>query len=209
MASPTTARSSSLEPVGDIIVWVDTKLRTKDKAGPQPVSSRLSGIPLVSMGSFAEGSLITGLSGASMDIPDMERRNMSLAECEQCMLDDFWGKVANQVKQAEAMAAMEMEDRLSGAVRTKFKKEERNARWEQEDFRTRETRSIVREALEDAARKEYLEVQMSKYSWLDSVLFRCRRGYSNIVHGLLPTRNSDGKLTPVFLIKAAGVSIEL
>lgn len=149
--------ADNLEPVGDIIVWVDTTLRARDTAGPQPVSSRLAVRPFTKMGSFVEGS-VGGLSAGAVDIPEVERRNMSLAECEQCALDDFWGLVANQAEQAEATAAMEMEDRRSEAVRARMKKEEKCALWEQEDLRTRETRSVVMEQLEDAARREYLEV---------------------------------------------------
>ena len=94
-----------------------------------------------------------------VDVPEMERRNMSLAECEQCALDDFWGMVANQVEQAEATAAMEREDQRSQDVRARIKKEERYKIWEKEDLRKRETRSVVRENLEDAARREYLEAR--------------------------------------------------
>lgn len=53
---------------------------------------------------------------------------------------------------------MEMEDRRSQAFRARLKKEETYASWEKEDCRTRETRSTVREDLEGAARREYLEV---------------------------------------------------
>lgn len=106
-----------------------------------------------SMGGFGEGP------AGSIDVPEMERRNMSLAECEQCALDDFWGMVANQVEQAEATAAMEREDQRSQDVRARIKKEERYKIWEEEDLRKRETRSAVRENLEDAARREYLEAR--------------------------------------------------
>lgn len=152
--------SGNLEPVGDIVVWVDTTLRGSDTAMPQP-TNRLTAVPFNTMGSFVEG-----LAGA-IDIPEMERRNMSLAECEQCALDDFWGMVANQVEQAEATAAMEREDRRSQDIRARIKREERYTLWEQEDLRKRETRSVVRENLEDAARREYLEVRLlySPYIW--------------------------------------------
>lgn len=85
---------------------------------------------------------------------------MSVAEGEQCALDDFWGLVANQVEQAESTAAMEREDRRSEHVRATLKREERYSLWEQEDLRKRGTRSIIREKLEDAARREYLEVRV-------------------------------------------------
>ncbi|CAN0047652.1 unnamed protein product [Ectocarpus sp. 12 AP-2014] len=88
----------------------------------------------------------------------MERQNMSKAEGEQCALDDFWGLVANQVEQAEATEAMEREDLLSAQIRARVKKEERYRLWEEEDRRQRETRSAVRERLEDHARREYLEI---------------------------------------------------
>eukprot|EP00752_Nemacystus_decipiens_P004170 g3813.t1 len=104
-----------------------------------------------SMGGYGKGP------AGSINVPEMERRNMSLAECEQCALDDFWGMVANQVEQAEATAAMEREDQWSQDVRARIKKEERYKIWEEEDLRKRETRSVVRENLEDAARREYLE----------------------------------------------------
>ncbi|CAM9245907.1 unnamed protein product [Hapterophycus canaliculatus] len=97
-------------------------------------------------------------SAKAARVSDMERRNMSMAEGEQCALDDFWGLVANQVEQAEATAAMEREDRRSEHVRARLKKEERYSLWEQEDFKKRGTRSIVRENLEDTARREYLEI---------------------------------------------------
>lgn len=83
---------------------------------------------------------------------------MSLAEREQCALDDFWGQVANQAEQAEATAAMEMEDVRSEAVRAGIKKEEKFALWEKEDLRIRETKSVVKGNLEEAARTEYLKV---------------------------------------------------
>lgn len=144
----------SLEPIGDIVVWVDTTLREKDTATSQPTSSRFAAAPFNSMGSFVEGP------AGAIDVPEMERRNMSLAECEQCVLDDFWGMVANQVEQAEATAAMEREDQRSQDVRARIKKEERYKIWEEEDLRKRETRSVVRENLEDAARREYLEARL-------------------------------------------------
>lgn len=90
----------------------------------------------------------------------MERRAMSLAEREQCGLDNFWGLVANQAEQAEATAAMEMEDVRSEAVRAGIKKEEKFALWEQEDLRMRETKGVVKGNLEEAARIEYLKVFM-------------------------------------------------
>ncbi len=142
---------SSLEQIGDIVVWVDDTLRKGDAVAPQPSSGRLSTAPFNKMGSFVEAPV------GAIDIPEMERRNMSLAECEQCALDDFWGMVANQVEQAEATAAMEREDQRSQDVRARIKKEEKYRIWEEEDLRKRETRSIVRENLEDAARREYLE----------------------------------------------------
>lgn len=83
---------------------------------------------------------------------------MSLAEREQCGLDDFWGLVANQAEQAEATAAMKMEDSRSEAVRAGIKKEEKIALWEKEDLRIRETKSVVKGNLEEAARTEYLKV---------------------------------------------------
>lgn len=70
------------------------------------------------------------------------------------------------IKQAEATAAMEMEDRRSQAVRARLKKEETYALWENEDRRTKETRSTVREDLEDAARREYLEV----CGWFEKIM---------------------------------------
>lgn len=143
----------SLEPVGDIVVWVDTTLRESNTATSQPTSS-FAAAPFNSMGSFVEGPV------GAIDVPEMERRNMSLAECEQCALDDFWGMVANQVEQAEATAAMEREDQRSQDVRARIEKEERYKIWEEEDLRKRETRSVVRENLEDAARREYLEARL-------------------------------------------------
>lgn len=143
----------SLEPIGDIVVWVDTTLRETDTATSQPTNSNFAAVPFNSMGSFVEGP------AGAIDVPEMERRNMSLAECEQCALDDFWGMVANQVEQAEATVAMEREDQRSQDVRARIKKEERYKIWEEEDLRKRETRSVVRENLEDAARREYLEAR--------------------------------------------------
>lgn len=116
--------------------------------------TRLANIPLNRM----EVS-VQGLAEATR-VSEMERRNMSMAEGEQCALDDFWGLVANQVEQAESTAAMEREDRRSEQVRAKLKKEERYSLWEQEDLKKRGTRSMVRESLEDAARREYLEVRL-------------------------------------------------
>lgn len=145
---------ASLEQIGDIVVWVDTTLRESDTAASQPPNSIFAAAPFKSMGSFVEGP------AGAIDVPEMERRNMCLAECEQCALDDFWGMVANQVEQAEATAAMEREDQRSQDVRAKIKKEERYKIWEEEDLRKRETRSVVRENLEDAARREYLEARL-------------------------------------------------
>lgn len=99
-----------------------------------------------------------GPTATASSIPEMESRRMSQAECEQCALDDFWGLVANQAEQAEATAAMEMEDWRSEAVRAGIKKEEKFALWEKEDLRIRETKSVVKGNLEEAARTEYLEV---------------------------------------------------
>lgn len=144
--------SGKLEPVPDIVVWVDTTLRGNDTAISQPTNNRVAAVPFNTMGSFVEGP------AGAIDIPEMERRNMSLAEREQCALDDFWGMVANQVEQAEATAAMEREDQRSQDIRARIKKEERYTLWEQEDLRKRETRRVVKENLEDAARREYLEV---------------------------------------------------
>ena len=130
--------------------------RERERAARQPTSLPavvLAAVPFNSMGGCGEEP--TG----SIDVPEMERRNMSLAEHEQCALDDFWGMVANQVEQAEATAAMEREDRRSQDVRARIKKEERYKIWEEEDLRKRETRSVVRENLEDAARREYLEAR--------------------------------------------------
>lgn len=143
----------SLEQIGDIVVWVDTTLRESDTATSQRTSCNFGAVPFNSMGSFVEGP------AGAIDVPEMERRNMSLAECEQCALDDFWGMVANQVEQAEATAAMEREDQRSQDVRARIKKEERYKIWEEEDLRKRETRSVVRENLEDTARREYLEAR--------------------------------------------------
>ena len=78
-----------------------------------------------------------GPTATASSIPEMESRRMSQAECEQCALDDFWGLVANQAEQAEATAAMEMEDWRSEAVRAGIKKEEKFALWEKEDLRIR------------------------------------------------------------------------
>lgn len=144
----------SLEPIPDIVVWVDTTLRESDTATSQPSSSNFAAAPFNSMGSFVEEP------AGAIDVPEMERRNMSLAECEQCALDDFWGMVANQVEQAEAATAMEREDQRSQDVRAMTKKEERYKVWEEEDLRKRETRSVVRENLEDTARREYLEARL-------------------------------------------------
>ena len=143
----------NLEPIGDIVVWVDTTLRESDTPTSQPTSSNYAAVPFNSMGSFVEGP------AGAIDVPEMERRNMNMAEREQCALDDFWGMVANQVEQAEATAAMEREDQRSQDVRARIKKEERYKIWEEEDLRKRETRSVVRENLEDAARREYLEAR--------------------------------------------------
>lgn len=145
--------SGNLEPVPDIVVWVDTTLRGNVAAISQP-ANRTAAVPFNTMGSFVEGP------AGAIDIPEMERRSMSLAEREQCALDDFWGMVANQVEQAEATAAMEREDQRSHDIRARIKKEERYTLWEQEDLRKRETRSVVKENLEDAARREYLEVSL-------------------------------------------------
>lgn len=138
----------------DIVVWVDKTLRKGKDADISQATRRLTAVPLNNMGSFVEGP------AGAIDVPEMERRNMSLAEREQCSLDDFWGMVANQVEQAEATAAMEREDQRSQDIRARIKKEERYKLWEQEDLRKRETRSIVKETLEDAARREYLEVSL-------------------------------------------------
>lgn len=86
------------EPLGDIIVRVDKKLRPQDMTRPQPESSRLAEMPFTTMGSFMEGTE-GELSTGPFDVPEMERRNMSRAEREQCELDDFWGMVANQTLQ--------------------------------------------------------------------------------------------------------------
>lgn len=86
------------EPLGDIIVWVDKKLRPQDTTRPQPKSGRLTEMPFTTMGSFIEGTA-GELSTGAFDVPELERRNMSRAEREQCELDDFWGMVANQTVQ--------------------------------------------------------------------------------------------------------------
>lgn len=145
--------SGSLEPIPDIVVWVNSTLGRQNVAISQP-TSRLTAVPFRTMGSFIEGPAV------AIDIPEMERHNMSLAECEQCALDDFWGMVANQVEQAEATAAMEREDQRSQDIRARIKKEERYTLWDQEDLRKRETRGVVKENLEDTARREYLEVSL-------------------------------------------------
>ncbi|CAN0048238.1 unnamed protein product, partial [Ectocarpus fasciculatus] len=144
--------SESPEQLTDIVVWVDTTLRGQDPGISHPPSNPHTSFPFNKMGSFFEGA------AGAIDVAEMERQNMSMAEGEQCALDDFWGLVANQVEQAEATAAMEREDRLSQHIRARIKKEERYRLWEQEDRRKRETRSALREHLEDHARREYLEI---------------------------------------------------
>ncbi|CAM9483086.1 unnamed protein product [Ectocarpus sp. 6 AP-2014] len=144
--------SESPEQLTDIVVWVDTTLRGQDPGISHPPSNPHTKFPFNKMGSFFEGA------AGAIDVAEMERQNMSKAEGEQCALDDFWGLVANQVEQAEATAAMEREDLLSAQIRARIKKEERYRLWEQEDRRKRETRSAVREHLEDHARREYLEI---------------------------------------------------
>ncbi|CAM9595120.1 unnamed protein product, partial [Ectocarpus sp. 13 AM-2016] len=144
--------SESPEQLTDIVVWVDTTLRGQDPGISHPLSNPHTKFPFNKMGSFFEGA------AGAIDVAEMERQNMSKAEGEQCALDDFWGLVANQVEQAEATAAMEREDLLSAQIRARIKKEERYRLWEQEDRRKRETRSAVRERLEDHARREYLEI---------------------------------------------------
>ncbi|CAM9801835.1 unnamed protein product [Pylaiella littoralis] len=143
--------SGSLEPIPDIVVWVNSTLGRQNVPISQP-TGRLTAVPFRTMGSFIEGPAV------AIDIPEMERHNMSLAECEQCALDDFWGMVANQVEQAQATAAMEREDQRSQDIRARIKKEERYTLWDQEDLRKRETRGVVKENLEDTARREYLEI---------------------------------------------------
>lgn len=146
--------SESPEQLTDIVAWVDTTLRGQDPGISHPPSNPHTKFPFNKMGSFFEGA------AGAIDVAEMERQNMSKAEGEQCALDDFWGLVANQVEQAEATAAMEREDLLSAQIRVRIKKEERYRLWEQEDRRKRETRSAVREHLEDHARREYLEVNI-------------------------------------------------
>lgn len=139
-------------------MWADTKLREAHTPSPQTESSRAAESTLrKSQGGFVEGSAKQLLANTVSD-SEMERRNMSFAESEQCSLDIFWGLFANKAKQAEAIAAMAMEDSRSEAVRAGLKKEERYALWEKEDLRTRDTRSALKEDLEHAARREYLEV---------------------------------------------------
>lgn len=162
--------ADDLEPLGDITIWVDTTLM--DEGNGPPVSTRLaerqSDRKLVSMGSFVDGvganaamAAAAGvLSTMTLHAPERELLAMRNAELEQCAVDNFWGVVANQRQQAGAIAAMEREDLESHAVRAQIEKEAKFALWEEEDLRTRETRSAMRERLEYAAIRAYLEVRI-------------------------------------------------
>lgn len=187
--------ATNLESIGDIVVWVDTKLTTREIVGPQPVSSRLTeSRPFVTMGSFVEGSHNSPLgnlkTAATINTPERERLEMRSAELEQCEEDDFWGLVANQTAQAEATAEMEAEDCRSQAVRARIEREKTCALWEEEDLRIRQTRNVAREKLEDAARRGYLEVRLY-----------CGLLWSYCTVGLFPTYCSSPTVQMVVLSK--------
>lgn len=155
--------AGELEPLVDISLWVDTTLRNRDvrEGRGQPVSNRLADRH-VDRQSAMMGSFVGCLPGApylaSMSIPERERLEMRSAELEQCSVDDFWGLVANQKQQAEAIASMEREDLESQAMRAWLETEIKFGLWEEEDLRTQDTRSVVRKQLENSARRGYMEV---------------------------------------------------
>lgn len=147
----------------NVVVQEDAKLSYSEPMERHLPSRRRPSKKFITSASTVEGSHGRDVRVGAVDIPEMERQNMSGAEGEQCALDHFWGLVANQEEQAEATAAMDTEDRRSQAVRAQIKKEERYTMWEQEDMRTRETRTAMRQYLEEAARREYLEVCVSTW----------------------------------------------
>lgn len=168
--------ADNVEPVGDITLWVDTTLMSRDQgnraAGP-PISTKLAGRDhfnrkIDSIESLSNGEPVKAAVAAATRNPETstpllaherERLGMMNAEIEQCAVDHFWGLEANQKRQAEAQASMEREDLESHAVRAHLEKEAKFSLWEEDDLRTRETRNAMREKLEDVARRGYLEVR--------------------------------------------------
>lgn len=144
-----------LQSIGDTVLLVDTTLQGKDTVTQRPVCSRKLGHMLVTSKevNFTDELVVA----AVVSNAESEQCSMSLVEREQRSLDTFWGLDADQANQARARASMEEEDRRSRAVQTKIEKEKMHVQWEEEDLRQREARSVVKEGVEVAARKEYLE----------------------------------------------------
>lgn len=153
--------ATNIEPVGDIVSWVDTKLMSRDHAVPRRVSNCFGRRTMVSMGSFVDGcSKGLGLIGsAAIGSPEGELQKMRRAESEQCAVDDFWGLDANQGAQAKATAEMEEEDRRSREVHARIEKEQMFAIWEREHLRDEGMRRNMARNFEEVAQRVYLEVR--------------------------------------------------
>ena len=147
-----------LESIVDCGLKVDNTLRGRGAAGSWPVHTNLPEDMWFTSAESVDEPVVGLEMGRRVSITDRERRNMSLAEIEQCSFDNFWGMVTFKAQQEKASAEMEAEDRRSQAVQEKIKKEELHALWDEEELRTREMRSAVKARLEHAARLEYLEV---------------------------------------------------
>lgn len=141
----------------DTVLVVDAMLQGKDTPAQSPVCSReLSHMLVTSEEVNFTDELV---AAAVVSNAESERCSMSLAEREQRSLDTFWGVDAEQANQAHERASMEEEDRCSRAVHTKIKREKMYVLWEEKDLRKREAMSVVKEGVEVAARREYLEAR--------------------------------------------------
>lgn len=143
--------------MGDTVHAVDTMWEGKDTAAQSPVCSReLSHVLATSKEVSFTDELVPA---AVVSNAESERCSMSLAEREQRSLDTFWGVDAEQANQAQERASMEEEDRRSRAVQTKIEREKMYVLWEEEDLKKREARNVVKEGVEVAARRAYLEAR--------------------------------------------------